>query len=249
MKRSVLLLSIALVLALALPAWAGNGGNGNGALSGPHVNLNLIGVDNPKTAPMTGSNRNTIFVAINDTNTNPAPGSPQPGNTIWLVQGDFQVCDGNAWDLAYKCDGSALMLHTNTQATGAVFQLPCNTAIQAPTGYTLVPCSSTGPKSTASYSVWIRALGSPKNNPSASWQTCAFDEATQTWVCNSYQNLIVRYKGQQTFTDVTSQLTSLTIPATNQTVQLFGAGFVDWYWEYINQGVKLAQLRFYLNSQ
>lgn len=38
-----------------LPALAGNG-----APSGPHYNLNIIGVENVKKADMTGSNRHTI---------------------------------------------------------------------------------------------------------------------------------------------------------------------------------------------
>ena len=42
------------LLLLAVPAFAGNG-----APSGPHYNLNIIGVDNPKTADMTGSDGHT----------------------------------------------------------------------------------------------------------------------------------------------------------------------------------------------
>ena len=37
---------------------------GNGAPSGAHYNLNIIGVENPKTADMTGSNGHVIFVKL-----------------------------------------------------------------------------------------------------------------------------------------------------------------------------------------
>src|SRR3989449_4592890 len=37
---------------------------GNRAPSGPHYDLNIIGVDQAKGAPLTGSNRHTIFVPL-----------------------------------------------------------------------------------------------------------------------------------------------------------------------------------------
>src|SRR5438046_8040604 len=68
---------------------------GNGAPSGPHYNLNIIGVPKNKTADMTGDNGHRIFVSLD-------------GNTkIFLAPGDFQVIDANG-----------------TDADGATFQLP-----------------------------------------------------------------------------------------------------------------------------
>jgi hypothetical protein len=59
---------------------------GNGAPSGPHYNLNIIGVPKTKTADMTGSNGQVIFV-------------PLDGSTkILLTQGPFQVLDANGTD-------------------------------------------------------------------------------------------------------------------------------------------------------
>jgi hypothetical protein len=57
---------------------------GSGAPSGSHFNLNLIGVDNPKSATKAGGS--VIFV--------PLTGSCQIG----LAQGDFSVIDGNCTD-------------------------------------------------------------------------------------------------------------------------------------------------------
>ena len=139
----------ALVGALAAPAFAGEG---NGAPSGPHYNLNIIGVEKAKSAPMTGSNRHTIFVPLKSTKSGQysKPNFDVTGtgvqtaivdSKIWLVPGDsFQVCDGNGFDMAYGCDDTYLgdwqtitydsagnPIPVVSQRDGAVFQLPCNT--------------------------------------------------------------------------------------------------------------------------
>ena len=59
---------------------------GNGSPSGAHFNLNIIGMDQDKTADMSGNNGHRIFVAL-------------WGNTkIMLQEGDFQVLDANGTD-------------------------------------------------------------------------------------------------------------------------------------------------------
>ena len=59
---------------------------GNGAPSGPHYNLNLIGVPKNKSADMTGGDGHRIFVALD-------------GRTkILLSPGDFAVLDANGTD-------------------------------------------------------------------------------------------------------------------------------------------------------
>src|SRR5437764_8235304 len=63
-----------------------NPSTGNGAPSGPHYDLNIIGVPKGKTADMTGDNGHRIFV-------------PLDGSTkILLSPGDFQVLDANGTD-------------------------------------------------------------------------------------------------------------------------------------------------------
>jgi len=118
---------------------------GNGAPSGPHYNLNIIGVDNPKTDPMTGGDGHTIFVALGSKKT-----STSVESNIWLTQGPFQVCDGNGFDAAYNCAGAQV----GRGMTGAVFQLPCNTLV--PTDFGCVNGTEQ-----QSYTVWARALGGP----------------------------------------------------------------------------------------
>lgn len=212
---------------------------GNGAPSGAHYNLNIIGVDNPKKPPMVGNDGHTIFVAL---------GSWKNQTTvetdIWLTPGEFQVCDANGFDPAFKCDGTQIGRGLN----GAVFQLPCDTAI--PTDY---GCQD-GTLS-ASYSVWGRALGSGAGGK-AVITTCAYDDLG-VLICSSENTLDVfsRGHGKQIFQDVTSQLTTLQNVCfdlggvvTCGDVSLFNNALQDYFWQYQNTGLRLAQIRFYLNQ-
>lgn len=198
-------------------------------LSGPHYNLNIIGVENPKTADMTGSDRHTIFVDLGKNAT--------VTSKIYLTPGPFDVCDGNAFDAAYACDGSKVA------AQGAVFQLPCDTATQTDTG-----CPA-GVDS-ASYQIWARALGTPGGT--ATITTCATDD-TGALICSTDNTILVRDKGKPTFTNVTNALTSLNAcfdvggVVTCEDVSLFDPNLADFFWQYQNTGLRLAQLRFYAN--
>jgi len=83
MKRLILAIAIIAGLTLAAPTFAQVGQG----LSGPHYNLNIIGVKNPKTTPMDDTDRHTLFV--------PLSGSVK----ISYVAGtEFQVLDGNCTD-------------------------------------------------------------------------------------------------------------------------------------------------------
>lgn len=242
MRKSTILYSLLTVGLCATSALAQNV-----KLSGPHYNLNIIGMENAKNAPMTGSDRKTIFVAL---------GKSGDGvtSTIYLVPGStFAVCDGNGFDTATDCSG-------NTKgAQGAVFQLPCNTNIPNDQNV-LVPCD-TPTAQTASYTVWARALGKPGGQ--ATVTTCATDTDTQETVCSTESAVIVRpvsaNGNKPGWQNVTKELTSLVTTCTvdnafgfpcdaGQTVRaaLFTGDFEDWFWSYYNQGLRLAQLRFYL---
>ena len=220
------LASLALLVFLVGPAYAGDG---NGAPSGAHYNLNIIGVDKGKTSPMTGSDRHTIFVALG------RDGSVT--SRIYLTPGDFQVCDGNAFDAAFDCNGNQI------QSQGAVFQLPCNTNIPAD-----ITCD--GGTVSASYQVWGRALGQPGG--SAVITTCATDPLTTEVVCSTENTLDVftRRAGKSTFRNVTNELTSLVADINGdgvlERVALFAGGLEDFFWQFDNHGLRLAQLRFYL---
>lgn len=216
-----------LILAFSLPGFAQAG---NGAPNGAHYNLNIIGVENPKTSPLTSSDRHTIFVALGNKNS-------AVTSRIYLTPGDFQVCDGNAFDAAYDCAG------TQIQSQGAVFQLPCNTNVPAD-----ITCA-VGTTS-ASYTVWGRALGTPGGSTTVT--TCVTDPTTGDAICSTENTLDVfnRKSGKQTFTNVTNELTSIVISfdggLTFQRVALFSGGLQGFFWQYANKGLRLLQLRFYL---
>jgi len=230
MKKLLLVVAGSAVLTAALASNAGLAQNGNGITTvGPHYNLNIIGVTKGKNPPLTGSDRHTIFVPLNT-----AANDPVPGADIWLTQGPFTVCDGNAFDAAFDCNG------TQIAKQGAVFQLPCNTNITTAAGTTLVPCT-TG--ATASYNVWARVVGTPGG--SSTLTTCATEPITGVLVCSTKKAVLVRMKPNK-FTNVTDALTSLVDANTLQTVALFQGGFLNFFWDYDNNGNKLLQLRFYL---
>lgn len=219
--------AVVFVLPLVVPA----GSTGNGAPNGPHYDLNIIGVSNPKDAPMTNSNRHTIFVELDKKGTAPA-------TSIWLTPGPFQVCDGNGFDPATDCDGQPVKLNGNNQL-GAVFQLPCDTLTN---GDVVNPCDPTT-TDTAGYAIYARALGTPYG--SAAVTTCAYD-STGTLVCSLNTQTFFRSKGKSLFTDVTSLLTTIVTATTSY--EIFSPLLQDYFWQYDNNGLKLLQLRFYLMS-
>lgn len=272
----------------------------NGAPSGPHYNLNIIGVTNAKKADMTDSQRHTIFVPLKSSKTgiNSTDGTAIVDSKIWLTPGaDFTVCDGNGFDLAYGCpddgfdpnwngtytnDAGELVEMASTKA-GAVFALPCNTnllgfydsdgdgkietngqdaevqmiscneTVDTTTG-DIVPVEETNIVPVASYQVWARALGQPGGSATAT--TCA---TVQGEIECSLENVVLtRATGKSSFTEVTNELTSLLVSYCWQydadgvcidesltRVALFAGDTEDWFWNYDNNGLRLAQLRFY----
>ena len=204
------------ITAGAIPAFAQQGVTGNGAPSGPHFELGIIGVSNPKTQPLTGGDRHTIFVGLGT--------KDQSANTnIYLTQGPFAVCDGNGFDVAVDCNGNTVA------SSGAVFQLPCDLLTDTCTGGT-----------SQAYTVWARALGKPGGQ--ATITTCGTTDLGAV-ICSNSNVLVVRGHGKQTFKNVTSELT--TIGTTAGTISLFQTGFINFFWQYDNNGLKLAQVRFY----
>jgi hypothetical protein len=195
------------------------GSAGNGAPNGAHYNLNIIGVPKGKTADMTANSGHRIFVSLDGR------------SKINLREGDFQVLDANG-----------------TDSNGAAFQLPN----PDPDG-----------DYTTNYSVYVRALGKP--GVYANMQTC-YTDTTGTWCAVDFgggveQISVSRTKGKSTFTNVSKDLlyvdycTAFTDlngdgiytvnECTNVTqVPLFGEE-ADYFWDYDNNGLKVAQLRFY----
>jgi hypothetical protein len=193
---------------------------GNGAPSGAHYNLNIIGVPRTKSADMTGDNGRRIFVSLGR--------DGEAANTrINLTEGDdFAVLDANG------TDGTAS------------FQLPN----PDPDG-----------DGTTAYSVYVRALGKPGGK--ATMQTCYDDAQTgETWCAVDYVGGVEPVEleskaGRSKFENVSKDLLYVDVctdyDATTETclawdqLPLFSDENDDYFWSYDNQGLKLAQLRFY----
>jgi hypothetical protein len=198
MKKTLLVLAILTISAMPVAA-----GQGNGAPTGAHYNLNIIGVQNAKTADMDNSNGHTIFVSLE-------------GKTkIGLTEGDF----------------FAVLDRNGTDQDGASFQLP-----------------NPDPDNdgVTQYSVFARALGKPLN--SATMTTCAYDE-TGELECSMAVLTLERTKGRQKFDNVSRYLlyiyADIDEDGVIERVPLFGDSLEGYFWDYDNNGLKIAQLRFY----
>lgn len=262
--------------------------NGNGAPSGPHYNLNIIGVEQEKSAKMTNSNRHTIFVPLvtkgkgvksvkNNVGDDPEVQAPdvEIHTQIWLMPGeDFRVCDGNGFDLAYGCDDNPLgdwntcayvdqdpdpavedYVYTCgviSQKEGAVFELPCNQNLtNDQDGY--IGCDTENVPYSY-YEVWARANG--KLDGEATITTCAtIQDELQ---CSTENVVMTRTRGQTLYADVTDELTSAVVEYCidygdddicdefeTTRIALFSGDSQDWFWNYVNEGLRLLQLRFY----
>jgi hypothetical protein len=100
---------------------------------------------------------------------------------------------------------------------------------------------------TTTYSVFARALGKPGG--SSTTTTCATDPATGEVFCSIFSSVLVRSGGKQTFTNVSKELlflfADLDGDGTVERFNLFNSALTDFFWQYDNNGLKLAQLRFY----
>lgn len=196
-------------------------GFGNGAPSGAHYNLNIIGVSRDKTADLTDNSGHRIFV-------------PLWGNAkIYLCESgsggecadvtDFQVLDANG-----------------TDGDGARFALPD---------------PDPDADGTTVYSVYVRALGTPGGK--ATNQTCGMGPgpdgdlgtADDEEICSVVQLELGRTHGKQTFQNVSREMlyvyADVDGDGNEDRVPLFSDELIGYFWDYDNQGLKLAQFRFY----
>jgi hypothetical protein len=236
------------VTAIASPALAAD--TGNGAISGPHYNLNLIGMKECPTQAYDDTGRHNIHVLLNysdddaDNIVGDDPGTAvtlNKTNKIFLFQGDpidgssvqddFAVLDGNA------CDGD-----------GAAFMLPENP-------FTCDDADCEEPRF-QEYWVFVRELGTPGGT--GDLRTCAISDggtestADDEVVCSSENVLLVRTSGRSKFENKTKELTTMVIQVDTdgdgdlETVRIgiFDPLLYSYFWDYDNNGLRLVQLRF-----
>jgi len=225
-KLFALILACVMILSLAIPAMA----QGNGLdVNGQHYNLNIIGVSKDKIAEMDNAHGHVIFV-------------PLVGKTrILLSQGDsFRVLDANGTNQPIVDNNPSDGVDSSADGT-ARFQLP--TDLYAPNG----ECK---------YYVFARALGSPKGEPSAQMTPGYYvqDANGVYWYYMSTVSVdLQRTSGKQIFENITSSLMYVyydydgdgdvdKIPLFSDYVNALDETY---FWDYDNQGLKHAQLRFY----
>lgn len=197
-----------------------------------------------------------------------AYGCPNDGfDTEW--NGTYTNDAGELVELASTKNGAVFQLPCNTNLLGfwdsdgdgkiedngqdaEVQLINCNQTVDTTTG-DIVPVDETDIVPTASYQVWARALGQPGG--SATVTTCATVQGELQ--CSLENTVQTRTKGPSGFTEVTNELTSLLVNYCTvyvdgvcdtevlTRVALFAGDTEDWFWNYDNQGLRLAQLRFY----
>jgi hypothetical protein len=243
MKKTILIL---FALALAIPFTFGMAFAGNGMPSGTHYNLNLLGKDKCPGDDLKNTNRHTIMVLLHyeDADANATVGDVagpdgilgtsddlnelfvnlDKRNKIFLVQGEFQVLDGNA------CDND-----------GATFQLPANGADGTyGTAYEVYARELGTPGGSGDLRTCAVAAGADEIMGTND------DEV----VCSTENVLLVRSTGKPKTQNVTKELTTLYIDldgdgVADTRISLFDDALSNYFWDYDNNGLRLVQLRFY----
>jgi len=204
-----------IAIGMALGITSASAQTGNGALSGAHYNLNILGKTQCSGDDLTGSQRHTIQVLLNG------------GDVASELTGTLASALIDKRNKIYLQEGPDFqVLDGNACDGGALFQLPAG-----------------------GYEIYARALGKPGG--SATMTTCAtgagddgvLGTADDEIVCSTENVLLVRATGKSSFTKVTDQLTSVVVDGTR--ISLFDAALYDYFWNYENRGLRLAQLRFY----
>ena len=97
------------------------------------------------------------------------------------------------------------------------------------------------------YSVFARALGKPGG--SAVVTTCATDPISGDEFCSLLSAVLMRNRGGNKFTNVSRDLLFVVADVDGdgdaERVALFGDELEDYFWDYDNHGLRVAQLRFY----
>lgn len=220
MKKLIITsLIVAMVVGIGI-VFATNDETGNGCPSGAHYNLNIIGMDKPKKG-----DPDPEFPHDSGHRIFVALGSRGNKATtkIWLEPGDFAVLDYDGTD------------------GDATFQLP-NPDPQ-----------NTG---TTEYSVYLRLVGKPGGK--LKMYTAATDPDIGE-VTSDLQVIRVVTKGPRKFSNVSEELLYIYawhLDTSGQTATwvyarfpLFDPRLEDYLWYYQNEGVRVAQLRFYEGVQ
>ena len=197
--------------------------------------------------------------ANNSTTGNGAPSGPHFDLNIHGTNGPADLSTGsNGHDIfvplatagtdsttSEDCDDIQLSSGT----TFAVVNPDCWTGVAKYPEFQLPPpCASTTATScTTAYTVWMRAL-TPKG--STTMQTCYTDTTLTTYCATGAQIVFLNKKTSAgDFTDVTQALLFYCSASSNKLQPIFSPSNFTYCWDYDNNGLKHAQLRFYQTSE
>ena len=233
-KRVLLFLLIASLISVTAFA-------ATGAPNGAHYNLNIIGVKNPKTADMDGSNGHVIFVPI------------EGKIKINLTEGeDFAVLDANGTDgvaefMLPDPDLDPYVIgdkgDADTVSAYSVFVRP----LGKPGGWTTITtCAEVVESKLMNF--FSKKEVKVLNDLAELGGVASLEQVSQ--------EITLRTKGKTSFTNVTAQLLTIVLKVEVEVeedvwevfyvrVPIFDPILEDEYWEYDNKGLKLLQVRFY----
>lgn len=192
---------------------------GNGAPSGPHYNLNIIGVTNPKNFDIKEAghdNGHRIFVKLNK------DGS-KATTRINLVEGDeFKVIDPDG------TDGSATLQLLNPYPDypdASLEDVDVDDSI---------------------YRIYLRALGKPGGKVVI---TSGFNDTVSDWlslenVTLTRNNGKTRFEDRTL--ELTTVYVDYDDDGLLDRLPIFGNDLWDYFWNYDNEGMKHIQMRIYL---
>jgi len=197
---------------------------GNGGPSGPHYNLNIIGVPRDKEADMTGNNGRRIFVKLNGQ------------SKIKLAEGDeFAVLDANGTDN----DGAKFQLpNPDPDGDGESSYSVYMRALGGPGGNaTITTCADADVDDITSDGYYEVCSADPLVVESSNGNGPPKFENVSRKLLTVYveYDICVDEDGEEGC--------EIFIPAGRYTI--FDEIFEDYFWKYDNDGLKLLQLRFY----
>lgn len=130
------------------------------------------------------------------------------------------------------------------------FQVLDGNCTDGPSAFQL-PNPDPGNTGTTVYSVYARALGKPGG--SSTTNTCFTDTSSGSTYCSIYTMVQTRTTSKSSFTNVSQDLLYVYYcdTTTGKIVRdsLFDNPMYKYYWDYTNNGLRLAQLRFYPSVQ
>jgi len=246
MKRLIaIVLAVTLLASMSGVALAGNAETGNGCPSGPHYNLNIIGVSNPKTADMDGSNGHVIFVDLSGHSKIELMEAPEGES--------FKVLDANGTDgpAIFQLPDPGLdpylvggdMAGVDTMSDYSVFVRP----LGKPGGWaTITTCAELLDSAFAGLlsGKFVKVLN--KAGYFGGWAS----------VEQVGQDITLRTPGKKIFQNVTAELLTIvfkveveladgTVIVEYVRVPIFDDIIQGEYWDYDNHNLKLLQVRFY----